>query len=78
MGKLPCIDCITLPVCRNVFKDNELVFDNKTAREALQKRCSIIDLYVDPPFSKRVVADLRCYALNAFMLYGEIKYEKYI
>jgi len=78
MNKLPCIDCITLSVCKGIFEDNSLVFDNGVAREALQKKCSIIKEYIDPPYSKILIMNLRKHALDVFMLHGEIQYEKYL
>lgn len=78
MNKLPCIDCITLPICRSIFEDNQLVFDNGIARKALIERCSIIGPYINPPYSKLSIVNLRKHALNIFMQYGDIKYEKYL
>ena len=78
MNKLPCIDCITLSICRGIFEDNQLVYDNGLARNALMERCSIINSYLNPPFSKISIINLRKHALNVFMLYGEIEYDKYL
>lgn len=78
MNPLPCKDCITLPICRSIFKDNSLVFDWGEGRKALIRKCSIIDRYLDPPFSKKSIVSLRIDALNAFMEYGKIPNEKYL
>lgn len=78
MNPLPCKDCITLPICRSIFQDNSLVFDWGEGRKALRRRCSIIDRYIDPPFSKSSIISLRIDSLNAFMEYGKIINEKYI
>lgn len=40
--KLPCKDCITLPICKNVFRKHKSLKD-------LCIKCSIIDKYTDNP-----------------------------
>jgi len=49
MNKLPCIDCITFPICREEFKarmvGNGLLKLLSPPRDYLREKCSMLDRY---------------------------------
>jgi ATP/maltotriose-dependent transcriptional regulator MalT len=68
-NQIPCRDCITLPICRNVFKH--------TKRHApilvLVGRCSIIEDYLATEILREYEEKIR--EIKAYMKSGVLIYE---
>jgi hypothetical protein len=45
---LPCIDCITLPICLSIFRDKYKLENRHFLLLTLIERCSLIEKYICP------------------------------
>jgi hypothetical protein len=66
----PCVNCITLPMCRAILQDKKEVFTTRTLK--LLKKCTLLSDYVHCPLSIPATKLLK--AVN-LILSGEIKIE---
>lgn len=71
--KLPCINCITLPICRSEYmaireQEEQIYLEPKTlARGHLQSKCQLLKSYTIPRYSKMSILDLRNIELDRYM-----------
>lgn len=69
MNKLPCINCITLPICKLQYQEiaSREEYSSYDARIMLESKCKLIRFFVREPKQTQTTLNNRISKLTKFM-----------